>query len=105
MSSFSERPFTTTDVPEPTPRPAGDWGQASLLLGCVLLLMAPLMMLIMMWASDIGALHWSRSRTWTIAFVFTVPLLCLLGLSVMGLVSASQGIATPEYVARPWVCR
>jgi len=50
------------------------------------------MMLIMMWGSEIGVRHWSRSRTWTVAFIVAVPLLCLLGLSIMGLVGASQGM-------------
>jgi hypothetical protein len=92
VSAFSEKVFKSGLAADVTSPPTNDWGLASLLLGGVLILMAPLMMIVMILAVAVGGPRWNPSEVRVISLVFSVPLLCLLGLGVLGFVAAINGI-------------
>ncbi len=71
-----------------------------MLLGCVLLLMAPAMMVVMILAASVGGPRWNSSDVRIISLVFSVPLLCLIGLGILGLVAAANGLRSTGWRRR-----
>jgi hypothetical protein len=92
LDKFHDSDWSGDEPKAGTTRHATDWGQAALLLGGVLLLLAPLMMIVMILAVAIAVPLWGPSEIRTVSIVFAIPLVCLVALSILSLIAAILGL-------------